>query len=139
MQMILPFLFVLMTAAAPPVVAERASDDRTAALGQEFEIKIGENIWIANELLKIKFQSVAEDSRCPEGVACVWQGNGKVVLHVMKARRRPMVMMLNTTLKPKEALYRGYEVKLVRLDPQRKKNVRIRQRDYVATLIITRK
>ena len=87
MQMILPFLFVLMTVNAPPAT-ERTSDDRTAALGQEFEIEIGENIWVANELLKINFQRVAEDSRCPEGVACVWQGNGKIVLQVMKARRR---------------------------------------------------
>lgn len=137
MQLILPFLFVFMTMDAP--AGSSASDDRMASLNKEFEITLGENVWIQNELLKVNFQSVAEDSRCPEGVNCIWAGNGKIVLRVMKARRRPGTMMLNTMLEPKQSSYQGYEIKLVKLDPYPKKDVRISKNDYVATLIVTRK
>jgi hypothetical protein len=136
MQLILPFLFVLMTIGTP---VESVSDDHMAPLNQEFEIRLGDSIWIQDERLKIDFQRVAEDSRCPEGVNCIWAGNGKIALRVTKARRRPATMMLNTMLDPKQSSYRGYEVKLVKLEPHPKKNVRIKKRSYVATLVVTRK
>jgi hypothetical protein len=137
MQLILPFLFIFMTAIAP--VTKSARDDRSVPLNQEFEIKIGDNVWIQNELLRIDFQRVADDSRCPQGVTCVWAGNAKIVLRVTKARRRPASMTLNTMLEPKQSSYRGYEIKLVNLDPYPKKDARIWRRSYVATLVVTRK
>ena len=48
-------------------------------------------------------------------------------------------MMLNTMLNPKQSSYRGYEVRLVKLEPHPKKGVRLRRREYVATLVVTRK
>ena len=137
MQLIIPFLFVFMAMPAP--AGRSISDDHMAPLGQEFGIMLGDTVWIQDELLRIDFQRVAEDSRCPEGVACVWAGNAKVALRVMKARRRALPMMLNTMLNPKQSSYRDYEVKLVKLEPHPKKGVRIRKRDYVATLVVTRK
>jgi hypothetical protein len=110
-----------------------------APLNQEFGIMLGDTVWIQDELLRIDFQRVVEDSRCPEGVTCVWAGNAKVALRVMKARRSSQTMMLNTMLNPKQGSYRGYEVRLVKLEPPRKKGVRLRRREYVATLVVTRK
>lgn len=136
MQSILPYLFLFMTTFTP--AASGLSDDHMAPLGQEFDIRLGDTIWIQDELLRIDFQRVAEDSRCPEGVACVWAGNAKVALRVMKARRRAAQMMLNTMLNPKQSVYRGYEVKLVKLEPHPKKGVRLRRREYTATLVVTR-
>jgi hypothetical protein len=48
-------------------------------------------------------------------------------------------MRLNTTVEPREDDYRGYEVKLVNLSPYPKKDAPIRRKDYVATLVISRK
>jgi hypothetical protein len=137
MHLIIPFLFVFMAMPAPASVG--ASDDHMAPLNQEFGIMLGDTVWIQGELLRIDFQRVAEDSRCPEGVNCVWAGNAKVALRVMKARRRSQTMMLNTMLNPKQGSYRGYEVRLVKLEPHPKKGVRLRRREYVATLIVTRR
>lgn len=137
MQLILPFLFVFMTTLSP--AGGVVSDDHMAALGQEFDIRLGDTIWIQDELLRIDFQRVAEDSRCPEGVNCVWAGNAKIALRVTKARRRSTQMMLNTMLNPKQSSYRGYEVKLVKLEPHPQKGVRLRRREYTATLIVSRK
>ena len=108
-------------------------------LDREFEIKVGETISIRNEGLKITFTNVAEDSRCPQGVTCIWAGNGKVVLKLGKARRRSNTISLNTTLDPKHDVYQGYEVKLVSLAPYPKKDVAIKKKEYVATLVVSRK
>ena len=131
---IFSFLFIFTNLVAQPVPATTE-----AALDQEFEVRMGSQVVIANEGLRISFSRVTEDSRCPEGVKCVWTGNAKVVLKLSKARKRSAIMSLNTTLDPKHDDYREYDVKLVNLNPYPKKDVRIKKKDYVATLIVSRK
>jgi hypothetical protein len=131
---ILPFLFILTSAVAQPAVPIR-----DAALDQEFEVRAGQRVTIEGERLRVTFSRVGEDSRCPEGVNCVWAGNAKVVLKLSKAGRRASTMSLNTGVNPKQAAYRGYEVKLVKLDPYPKQGHQIRRRDYVATLVVSRR
>jgi hypothetical protein len=132
---ILSFLFLFAaTTATPP-----ESRTKDVALDQEFEIRFGQQVSIKKEGLKITFGSVAEDSRCPTGVECIWAGNGKIVLRISKGRRHPGVMRLNTGVEPKEDDYLNYDIKLVSLSPYPKKDVVIRKRDYVATLIVSRK
>lgn len=132
---IFSLILIFTTALAQPATTV----SKEAALGEEFEIRIGQQVSINREGLTVNFTQVAEDSRCPEGVTCVWAGNGKIVLRLSKARRRAGLMRLNTTLDPKQDEYRGYEVKLVSLSPHPKKNMPIRRKDYVATLVVTRK
>jgi hypothetical protein len=43
-------------------------------LGQEFSLSISQSAVIAGEDLEITFEEVSEDSRCPEGAVCVWEG-----------------------------------------------------------------
>ncbi|HEX8844282.1 MAG TPA: hypothetical protein VF791_06545 [Pyrinomonadaceae bacterium] len=131
---VIPLLFVFATAAG-----SAAGDVQRAALDQEFEIKVGEKVLIERADLLVRFERVAEDSRCPRNVKCVWAGNGKVVLKLSKAKRGHATMNLNTTLDPKHDLYQRYDVKLIRLDPYPEKDVQIKMGDYVATLVVTRK
>jgi hypothetical protein len=131
---ILPFLFILTSALAPP-----ATPVKDVELDKEFDIRVGQWVTVEGERLRVTFNSVAEDSRCPEGVQCVWAGNAKVVLRLSKARKRASTMSLNTGVDPKQGTYRGYEVKLVKLDPYPKEGRRIRRRDYVATLVVSRR
>jgi hypothetical protein len=131
---ILPLLFILTTAWVQP-----ASDLKQVALGQEFEIKVGERVLVENAGLKLSFEAVTEDSRCPEGVTCVWAGNAKVALKVSKTRRRVAHIKLNTGIEPRHKLYHSYDVKLVSLNPPRKKDSKVKQGDYVATLVVSRK
>jgi len=112
---------------------------KEAVLNQEFELKLGQQVLIENERLKISFIGVTEDSRCPEGVQCVWAGNGKVVLRLSKVRKRATMMKLNTGVDPKQNAYQGYDVKLVSLNPYPKKDVKIKIREYVVTLVVSKK
>ena len=133
---ILSVLFLFAVATAPPTPA---SATKEAALDHEFEIKFGQQVAIKGERLRIDFSRVAEDSRCPEGVQCIWAGNGKIILRLTKVGRRSANLTLNTNLDPKQNSYRGYEVKLVGLNPYPKQGAPIRKRDYVATVVVSRK
>ena len=128
-------LFIFTTIVWP----QPLSGGKEVALNQEFEIKVGERVSIKEEGLKVSFASVAEDSRCPEGVQCIWAGNVKIVLRLSKTGRRAAAMRLNTNLEPTQDDYRGYDVKLVSVNPHPKKDVRIKKKEYVATLIVSKK
>lgn len=50
------------------------SGEITANLGQEVELKVGDTVALNGESLKIKFLEAGNDSRCPQGATCIWQG-----------------------------------------------------------------
>jgi hypothetical protein len=133
------FILSLFLILAPATAEPQAGRMKTVSLDQEFEIGFGQQVLIEGEGLRITFTRVAEDSRCPRGVNCIWAGNGKVVLKLTKMRRRPALMSLNTTLDPKQDDYRGYDVKLVSLSPDPQKDVPIKRSRYAATLVVSRK
>lgn len=89
--------------------------------------------------IKIKFLGVLEDSRCPEGRECVWAGNAKVRIAVWTGRQKPVVLEVNSTLKPQVVNYGRYEIRLAALDPKpTADNGKPSANDYVATVTIRR-
>ncbi|HEY0078798.1 MAG TPA: hypothetical protein VGB73_09155 [Pyrinomonadaceae bacterium] len=117
----------------PPGGAGRVSLER------EFKLRLGQSAQVRGEDLKIEFVSVPEDSRCPTGVNCIWEGNGRVSLRLRKARRDAASVALNTTTEPRNASYMNYELRLVNLSPYPKANHPIDKKSYVATLLVRRK
>lgn len=131
---IISLIIALNTGPCPP-----AADGRNASMNQEFQIRVGESVSMEKNSLKLTFNEVAEDSRCPENVNCVWAGNGKIVLAVSVRGRTPGKINLNTMLEPKLESVEGYEIKLVKLDPYPKGSTTIKKDQYVATLVVSKK
>ena len=42
-------------------------------LNQNFVLRVGQEVLVAEQKLSVKFVSVPEDSRCPTGVNCIWR------------------------------------------------------------------
>jgi len=108
-------------------------------LGQEFELKINQEAAIEGEGLAVVFESVVEDSRCPEGVDCIWSGNAKIRIRSSKQKHAPAPIELNTNVEPKSSSYLDYEIKLVALKPRPKADKPVQSNEFKATLIITKK
>jgi hypothetical protein len=123
-------------------VARRAGASQAARVGREFTIRAGRTVTLARESLRIRLMRVAADSRCPEGVDCVWAGNAEVLIEVGAGNRRvSKTLRLNTNAgpeRPAEDKYRSYTVRLVRLDPHPRANRKIRQGEYTATLLVVK-
>ena len=82
--------------------------------------------------IKIKFLSVVEDSRCPEGVNCIWAGVAKIKLQLRK-NGKTGEFELNTNQLDKSITFEGYEIKLAALTPYPKSGTAIKPAAYSAT------
>jgi hypothetical protein len=89
--------------------------------------------------LRITFIDMLEDSRCPSDTQCIWAGNAKIKIGISNAGRLAKQFELNSSLKPQSVIFSGYEIKLIKLTPVPRSNIRIRKDGYIATLSVVRK
>lgn len=138
-------LFVLMNLAPHGVAAEPRGATRRAAqtvrVGREFKLKAGRSVTFEKEGLRLRFASVASDSRCPVNVNCVWAGNAEVLVEAStKSGKGKRTLRLNTNAgpeRPGEGKYGHYTVKLLGLSPQPREGRKIAAGQYTATLLVT--
>lgn len=133
-----------------PAPTEASAPPIAATLGEVVTLRRGESARIAAESLTLAFHAVGIDSRCPTDVNCVWEGNAEIGIEIEKAGHPAARLELNTSpcapclgkptgTEPRRASYLGYDVELHALAPERTSDVPIAQRDYVASLIVTRR
>ena len=103
-------------------------------LDEEIQIKFGESITLEKGRLKIKFKSLVGDSRCPQGVVCVWAGNAEVILEVSKNE-----IALNTTLDPKEQVVGDYNIQLRDVIPYPKAGEELKPEDYSVKIVVSKR
>jgi len=114
--------------------------ERSVPLGQEFTIKLGEQVVLAGDDVRITFAEVLNDSRCPPNVQCIWQGNAKLRFVFANARASSTLSAeINTTQLPfiQDLNPTNYDIKIVALNDPRA--AATGSRGYVATLIVTPK
>ncbi|HCA06656.1 hypothetical protein [Chryseobacterium sp.] len=54
----------------------------------------GENKFLKEYDMNVTFKGISEDSRCPEGVNCIWAGVAVAQIEVMGTYTRPTVLLL---------------------------------------------
>ena len=89
--------------------------------------------------LAIRFNSLEGDSRCPIGVACVWEGVGVITVRVEETGAEPELLRLATTGQATTVNYGAYAVKLQGLWPYPRHGRTVSDRDYIATLLVWRR
>jgi hypothetical protein len=133
------FALFVFFAFFPPLFAQQSRKAGVIRLGQEFELQINQEAMIEGEGLAVVFESVLEDSRCPEGVDCIWSGNAKIKVRLSKHKQTPATIELNTDVETKISSYLNYEIRLIALKPRPKADKAVRPDEYKATLIVTKK
>ena len=128
MRLALLSLLLLFTA------APQSGGGRSALLNREFKLKVGQEAVVRPGGLKVRFDGVVEDSRCPEGVNCIWAGNARITVRLRGAGGRPASVELNTGAEPRRHTHMQYEVELLDLSPYPKEGKATDRRSYVATL-----
>ncbi|NIF04528.1 hypothetical protein F3J23_03660 [Chryseobacterium sp. Tr-659] len=82
----------------------------------------GENKFLKEYQMNITFKGVSEDSRCPEGVNCIWAGVAVAQVEVMGTTSRPTILNLATMDHPgrnyhQSADFNGYTITLQDVAP----------------------
>ena len=109
----------------------------SAAVGDTFVLRVGQEVNLQGEGLRILFEAVTEDSRCPQNVTCVWEGNGQVRLRVSSSNEVARID-LNTTVPQRADTVFNYQIALEKLDPYPIESGRIPADEYRAHLRVTR-
>ena len=102
------------------------STQAQAVFGTEVKLKVGESVGFAgaDAVLAgtLKFVSVGEDSRCPAGVMCVWEGQATVTLNFARTQAPAGAADIVLTLRAGHDELatksdNGYTFKLIALEP----------------------
>ena len=104
----------------------------------QLKLRIAQEKTAPGTTIKVKFLSVIEDSRCPEGVNCIWAGVAKIKIQLRKAGKPAKEFELNTNQLDKSITFEGHTIKLVTLTPYPKSSAAINAAAYSATLTITK-
>ena len=133
------FLFIFLLFLSWTWQGQTVDPVKEVALDEEFTIKFGQQVEVKDANLRITFTTVEEDSRCPIDAVCVWVGNVKLNLEVKRSKKKFVSSPINTTLEPKEIVYKGYRIKLIGVKPERRAGIPIAPADYEATLVVSSK
>jgi hypothetical protein len=106
-------------------------------LGVPFRLTYGERKTIEPEGLNITFQELIEDSRCPRGVVCFWEGR---VVFTLKVETGKDEGVLTFTLRPSEfpgkVCWGSYCFTALSLEPEQEVGVEIPLVAYCLTLLV---
>ena len=116
-------------ATAPPPAQGAGADVLTLAPGQAAAVDAG--------ALRVRFDGVQNDSRCPADVACIQAGDAVVGITLIAADRSQQRYELHTT-GATAVVHTGLTIALETLDPRPVSSRSIRPADYRLTLRVRR-
>lgn len=113
-----------------------------AKLGEDFTLALGEDIVVEDDLMyRIRFDSVAGDSRCPEGVQCIWAGRADCVFSLTRGDTTQQVTLSTGDLGKGgagETRFGAYKITIKAVQPPKTQGPPTPQKDYKATLVLNK-
>jgi hypothetical protein len=142
----LPLLVALTASAAAcarksePTPPGESRADLSIQLDQNFRLAVGQEAILSDGNVRVRFEEVTQDSRCPVGgnIRCVWAGFARVVLALSQAGAPQERDSVNLNIEPRAVRRFGLEIRLVALEPDRTDSGAPAPGSYVATLVVTR-
>jgi hypothetical protein len=107
-------------------------------LGKSFSLRAGESAQAADAALRVGFEGVTSDSRCPKGEQCVWAGDATVQVWLQEGSGPRQTRELHTAPGVAQGVQAlGHDVRLLRLDPYPVAGSAIARGAFAAMLIVT--
>jgi hypothetical protein len=123
------------------VTQKAHADPIESTADQPFTLHGGQEATLSDQDLRVRFDDVLEDSRCPTEVECVWTGQARITVSVQQHESDPTTVEFNTNPAPgqtrESTLVGAYTIELQSLEPYpRTPDESIPLEDYAATLIV---
>ena len=114
----------------------------TFDLNKSFDIEQGARAtWNEDDSIQLRFDRVAEDSRCPADAECVWAGRAEIEVTVSQqdgTTTKHLILGDPTGSDYTEtALFGAFKVQLLEVRPTPRANQVIPQSDYAVKLLVT--
>jgi hypothetical protein len=108
------------------------------AFEEPFSIRLGNPLTVGTHALRVTFQEVSEDSRCPADVVCIWAGQVIVVVALREGEHNLGSESLIVGNAEESAKKIGdYMVEALVVDPYPVSTGAIAPSDYALTLKVT--
>ena len=104
--------------------------------GEPFDLRIGESALTTDDV-RIRFDTVRSDSRCPMDAICVRAGEAIIALTLSRGGEIPVGRELDTTPARSSTTFLNFLITLSQLQPYPRSDRQIRLADYVATFVVT--
>jgi hypothetical protein len=116
-----------------------ACDNNAVSMGQEFSLRVGESMSIKGEKLQIRFLKVTEDSRCPKGAVCVWEGRVSCLVEITNRGSVDTIVLTEpgSISWPPEEIYKEYKISY-HVEPYPQAVTRIAENEYLLFLRINK-
>ena len=127
-------LTVLLVLASVACSGSPTQPDRVRS-NQPFELAVGDTA-VVNDGLRLRFDAVRSDSRCPMDALCVRAGEAVVGVTLSMPGEAPAGRDLETIPARSQTTYSRFTISLSQLQPYPRSDREIHRRDYVATFIV---
>lgn len=110
-----------------------------AEAADSVRVRVGQTIVV--ESIKVRFNAVESDSRCPMDAICVWQGDAVANFTVEQncdCDTPAFELKLHTSLQPKSGTAYGFRLELLNLLPYPMASLPTKQDAYYAWIRLTR-
>ncbi len=117
----------------------RAEHGGAHRAGQDFSLRAGESAQTRDGALRIGFDGVTADSRCPKGEQCIRAGDANALVWIQQGSGPKEKRELRTAPDAAQSVrVLDHFIRLVRLDPIAVTGKAIAKSEYVATLRLSR-
>jgi len=112
---------------------------QSVKLGEPVVLAPGRSATVGDAGLILYFDAIAQDSRCPQGVECFWQGDAAASLSATLPGVGTTTAFVLHTFPGFQTVqdYQGYRIALTRVDPYPVYPNEIAPGDYRATVTVT--
>jgi hypothetical protein len=118
---------------AAPAAPAASAPGRQVALGESFELRVGESVGIKR--MRLSVLAVTDDSRCPKGEQCIVAGDATIRLQWQAGDGASRRLALRAVApEANHAVAFGHEVRVLGLAPQPLSGRPLQASDYVVTL-----
>jgi hypothetical protein len=106
-------------------------------LNETLDMRYSELYCNAAYEIRLSFDSL-QDSRCPTGAMCIWEGNGRIQLILRKGDEDPIRFWLNTHVNfLSDTVIKGLRFELVEMLPYPEVDKDYQREDYILQLRIS--
>ena len=107
--------------------------------GRELSLSIGQSAVISGENLEIKFKEVVEDSRCPKGATCIWEGRVSAIVEITENGSPYQIVLTQPGLTDEyaEETYKEYQLTF-KVEPYPEVDKEIAADEYRLLLIVSK-
>ncbi len=114
------------------------SNEINAKLGEEFSLMPGQSASVTGEPFEIRFLEVVNDSRCPTGVTCIWEGEVTCLVEITYADSQNSMTLTQPGSGQGKTDFEEYSIEF-QVQPYPEAGKQIAKQDYRLQLVIDKK